>query len=123
MRLPKYAIPAAIAIACGALFCGGEQVTAFAQTKEHQMGNIAVQLSVGDYAKWRPVFDKYRPVRDKAGVTSERVFRNADDPNQVMVWWETPDTTKVLQVLQSEEVKGYMKEAGVVAPPKIHVVP
>ncbi len=83
------------------------------------MANIAVQ---GDYTKWRPVFDKYRPVRDKAGVTSERVYRNADDPNEVVVWWEAADANKLLQVLGSDEVKGYMKEAGVVGPPKVHVV-
>jgi hypothetical protein len=87
------------------------------------MANIALQLTVADYAKWRPVFDKYRPVRDKAGVTSEQVYRNADDPNQVIVWWEATDANKLLQVLGSDEVKSYMKEAGVVGPRKVHVVP
>jgi hypothetical protein len=95
---------------------------AFAQTQEHKMANVTLQLSFADYAKWRPVFDKYKPVREKVGVTSERVFRNADEPNQVLVWWETPDANKLLETLRSDEVKNYMKEAGVVGPPKINVV-
>jgi hypothetical protein len=107
--------------------CGvGEFVAAeaFAQTTEQKMANIALQLTTSDYDKWRPVFDKYKSVRrDQAGVTSERVYRNADDPNQIMVWWEAPDANKVMQVLQSDEVRGYMKEAGVVGPPKVHVLP
>ena len=111
----------------GYAICGvGEFVAAeaFAQTTEQKMANIALQLTTADYDKWRPMFDKYKSFRqDKAGITSERVFRNADDPNQVMVWWEAPDANKVMQVLQSDEVKGYMKEAGVVGPPKVHVLP
>jgi hypothetical protein len=31
------------------------------------MPTLAVQLTIGDYAKWRPVFDKHKPLRDKAG--------------------------------------------------------
>jgi hypothetical protein len=87
------------------------------------MANIVLQLTVGDYAKWRPVFDKYKPLRDKAGVTSERVYRNADDSNQVLVWWETSDANKVIQVFQSDEVQGHLKDAGVVGLPKVHVIP
>lgn len=113
----------AAAVGCGVLVSDLAAEVSAQTTTEQKMGNIAVQLTIGDYAKWRPVFDKYRPVRDKAGVTSERVFRNAEDPNQVLVWWETPDTNKIMQVLQSDEVKGYMKEAGVTGPPKIYIVP
>jgi hypothetical protein len=112
--------------AAGCVICGvGELISAeaFAQTTEPKMANIAIQLTTSDYDKWRPVFDKYKSVRQNAGITSERVYRNADDPNQVMVWWEAPDANKVMQVLHSDEVRGYMKEAGVVGPPKVHVLP
>jgi hypothetical protein len=36
------------------------------------MPTLAVQLAIGDYAKWRPVFDKHKPLRDKAGLTNVR---------------------------------------------------
>ena len=32
------------------------------------MATLAVQLTIGDYAKWRPVFDKHKPLRDKADI-------------------------------------------------------
>jgi hypothetical protein len=30
------------------------------------MPTLAVQLTIGDYAEWRPVFDKHKPLRDKS---------------------------------------------------------
>jgi hypothetical protein len=34
------------------------------------MATLAVQLTIGDYANWRPVFDKHKPLRDKAVVVN-----------------------------------------------------
>jgi hypothetical protein len=28
---------------------------------------LQLKLTIGDYAKWKPVFDKHKPLRDKAG--------------------------------------------------------
>jgi hypothetical protein len=35
--------------------------------------------------EWRPIFGKYRSARALAGFKGERVFRNVDDPNEVMI--------------------------------------
>ena len=48
------------------------------------MATLAVQLTIGDYAKWRPVFDKHKPLRDKADIKKVRVYRDADNPKEVM---------------------------------------
>jgi hypothetical protein len=87
------------------------------------MANVAVQLTIGDYAKWRPVFDKHKSLRDKAGVKSEHVYRNADNPKEIIIWIEAADVTKVRQAIQGDEIKAAMKEAGVEGPPKVHVIP
>lgn len=50
------------------------------------MATLAVQLTIGDYAKWRPVFDKHKPLRDKADMKNVRVYRDADNPKEVIVW-------------------------------------
>jgi hypothetical protein len=42
------------------------------------MPTLAAQITIGDYAKWRPVFDKHKPLRDKAGLMNVRVYRDAD---------------------------------------------
>jgi erythromycin esterase-like protein len=86
------------------------------------MPTLAVQLAIGDYAKWRPVFDKHKTLRDKAGLTNVRVYRDADNPNEVIVWGETSDVVKVREALGGQEIRSAMQEAGVVSPPKIHVI-
>ena len=87
------------------------------------MPTIAAQITVSDYAKWRPVFDKHKPLRDKAGLMNGRVYRNADNSNELMIWSETADVTKAREALGSQEIRSAMQEAGVVGPPKIHVIP
>ena len=49
------------------------------------MPTVALQVTVTDYAKWRPIFDQYRSARAQAGFKNERVFRNVDDPNEVVI--------------------------------------
>jgi putative ABC transport system substrate-binding protein len=67
-----------------------------------KMPTLAVQLAIGDYAKWRPVFDKHKSLRDKAGLTNVRVYRDADNPTEVIVWGETSDVAKVRGSASSE---------------------
>ena len=86
------------------------------------MPTLAVQLTIGDYAKWRPVFDKHKPLRDKAGFTNIRVYRDADNANELVVWGETSDVAKAREALGGQEIRNAMQEAGVVGPPKIHVI-
>ncbi|MEA2450960.1 MAG: hypothetical protein QOG63_2892 [Thermoleophilaceae bacterium] len=48
---------------------------------------IITRIQVGDYEKWRPMFDQDRP-KAREMATVERVFRSADDPNQVFIFLE-----------------------------------
>lgn len=48
---------------------------------------IITRIQVGDYERWRPMFDQDAPqAREKAVV--QRVFRDTDDPGQVFVFLE-----------------------------------
>ena len=48
---------------------------------------IITRIQVGDYDRWRPMFDQDQPrAREKA--TEQRVFRCEDDPNHVFVFLE-----------------------------------
>ena len=62
--------------------------------REKQMPTLAVQLKIGDYAKWRPVFEKHKALRDKAGFTNTHVYRQADDANGVLIWTDVADVAK-----------------------------
>jgi hypothetical protein len=86
------------------------------------MPTLAAQITIGDYAKWRPVFDKNKPLRDKAGLRNVRVYRDADNPKELIIWSETSDAVEARVALGSPEIRSAMQEAGVVGPPKIHVI-
>ena len=87
------------------------------------MAIFVTQLTIGDYTKWRPIFDKHKDLRDKVGVRSARVYRDADDPRELIVFGETSDAAKTRDGLASQEMRSAMQEAGVVGPPIVHSVP
>ena len=87
------------------------------------MAKIARQLTIGDYAKWRAGFDKAAPFREKAGMKNTQVYRDVDNPTDVLIWSEVDGLAKARAILDSPEVRNAMREAGVVGDPKIHVIP
>jgi quinol monooxygenase YgiN len=97
----------------------------FAQTndKGSKTAVIAVQITIKDYDHWRPIFDRVKPLRDKAGVTNARVYRDVGSPNELLVWNETSDVAATREALTSGEIRKAMQEAGVVGPPRLHVIP
>jgi quinol monooxygenase YgiN len=86
------------------------------------MPTLVVQITIGDYAKWRPLFDENKPLRDRAGLRNVRVYRDADHPRELIVVSETSDPSKARDALSSPDFRNAMQEAGVMAPPKVHVL-
>ena len=86
------------------------------------MSKLVVELRIGDYAKWRSVFDKNKPLRDAAGFKNIRIYRNADDVNDVVLLGETSDMRKLRKALTAPELRTAMQEAGVVGQPMVHVI-
>ena len=82
--------------------------TATLKWRGTKMPTVALQVTVTDYAKWRPVFDKYRSYRAEAGFKNERVFRNVDDPNEIIIWGEATSGSKLRRALASPELKAAM---------------
>jgi len=67
---------------------------------------IVTRIGVGDYARWRPMFDKDEPrAREKARAV--RVFQGVDDPGQVFVFLEFDS------VADAEEARRRVLESGV----------
>ena len=86
------------------------------------MSKLVVELRIGDYAKWRSVFDKNKPLRDAAGFKKLRIYRNADDVNDVVLLGETSDMRKLRKALTAPQLRAAMQEAGVVGQPMVHVI-
>lgn len=59
------------------------------------MAFILTRINVGDYERWKPMFDQDTP-GTRAEAKSHRVLRNVDEPNEVfvMVEFATTDAAK-----------------------------
>jgi hypothetical protein len=60
--------------------------------------------------------------KDKMGVQFEHLYRSADNPNEILLWFDVLDAAKIRGEIASDDVQKTMREAGVVGPPRIHVV-
>lgn len=86
------------------------------------MGTLIVHHRVRNYDTWRPVYDGHEPVRMTAGLTNGRVFRAADDPNDLVILLGATNRLKTQDFAGSDELKTAMLRAGVEGKPEIHYV-
>lgn len=85
------------------------------------MATIFLRHSVADYNAWRPVYDADRPRRDEGGLREVGVFRGADDPNSVLVVWVADDVSGFQAMMESDDLKEKMQEAGVTSAPEVWI--
>jgi hypothetical protein len=81
--------------------------------------NLTIHHKVKDYATWRMGYDGHEKSRISAGITNGRVFRNAEDPNDVVILLDVADVAKARAWLGSDDVKATMQKAGVVGSPNV----
>ena len=86
---------------------------------QHSNENLTVHLKVKDYATWRTAYDGREKDRVSAGITNGRVFRNAQDPNDVVILQDVADVAKARTWLASDEIKAAMEKSGVVGSPNV----
>jgi heme-degrading monooxygenase HmoA len=68
---------------------------------------------IGDFARWREVFDSDAPNRESAGCRGARVFRNAEDPEEVVVLFEWDSLERARRRIESAGLAQEFEEAGV----------
>jgi hypothetical protein len=56
--------------------------------------NLTIHHKVKDYATWRTGYDGHERSRLAAGLTNGRVFRSAEDPNDVVILQDVADVAK-----------------------------
>jgi hypothetical protein len=54
-----------------------------------------------------------------AGITNGKVFRSADDPNDVLILQDVADVSKARTWLGSSEMKTVLEKSGVIGSPTI----
>jgi hypothetical protein len=86
------------------------------------MALMVVCHKVRDYANWRSGYDAHEPMRAGAGLTNGRVYRNAEDPNDLVILLDVADVTKARAFAASEDLATAMREAGVLGAPGIYFI-
>jgi hypothetical protein len=85
----------------------------------HANENLTIHLKVKDYATWRTGYDGGEKSRLSAGITNGRVFRNAQDQNDVVILQDVADVAKARAWLGSDDLKAQMEKSGVVGSPNV----
>ena len=81
--------------------------------------NLTIHLKVKDFNAWRTSYNGGEQNRLSASITNGRVFRNADDQNDVVILQDVTDVAKARAWLGSTEMKTAMEKSGVVGSPSI----
>lgn len=83
------------------------------------MHYVLVINRVEDYDKWRPVFDENMNNRKDNGSKDAHVFRNPDDPNEIVILYEWDDLSNAKKFFKSSDLKAKMEKGGVRGKPNI----
>jgi hypothetical protein len=81
--------------------------------------NVTIHLKVKDYATWRTSYNGHEKDRASAGITNGKVFRSAENPNDLVILQDVADVSKARTWLGSNEMKSVMEKSGVVGSPSI----
>ena len=65
--------------------------------------NLTVRLKVKDFNAWRTSYNGNEKDRASAGITNGRVFRSADDANDVVILQDVADVSKARTWLDSRK--------------------
>lgn len=84
------------------------------------MAYLLVRHRVNDYEAWKPVFDQHGAVRKASGSRGGRLFRSADDPNNLVLLLEWDSLENARQFAQSEDLRQAMQRAGVADQPDVY---
>lgn len=86
----------------------------------HEETVLVVQHKVRDFSVWKSVFDEREPVRWWHGVRRHRIYRSAEDPNDVLVTIEFLSPEQATAYLQDPDLREAMQRGGVQGEPHIH---
>ena len=84
------------------------------------MPYLLVRHKVQDYGKWRPAFDEHGATRRAGGGGNSQVFRDANDPSNIVILMEWDSLDNARQFAQSADLRQTMERAGVTDHPDVY---
>ena len=83
------------------------------------MAHMLVRHKVADFEKWKQVYEEHHSAREAAGLENIHLWRNEDDPNEVLILFEAADFSKAKALTNSPDLKESMEASGVQGRPEI----
>ena len=77
------------------------------------MPALLIRHRVSDYDAWKRVFDEQETTRWSNGCRGGRVFRNADEPGEMVIVLDWDDIRRARLYAQSDEMLELLGSAGV----------
>ena len=84
------------------------------------MPYVLVRHKINDYATWKPVFDEHSETRRASGSKGGKLFRTADNPNELVILLEWDSIENARQFAESQDLREAMERAGVADQPDIY---
>jgi hypothetical protein len=79
-----------------------------------------VRHKVADFAVWKDVFDSHLTAQEESGLRIEKVLRNVEDPNEVILLFEVTDLEKARAFVSTPEASEAKQRSGVADEPDIY---
>jgi quinol monooxygenase YgiN len=76
------------------------------------MATIFRRVRVANYQRFREVYDAATEAREAGGFLNEQVFRNPNDPNDILIMSTVADIERARAYGKSQEVRERQQAAG-----------
>jgi len=81
---------------------------------------VLVRHKVRDFSEWKRGYDAHLPKRTEAGLAETQLLRGADDPNEVVVIFESKDHNRAKAFVESADLRETMQKLGVIDRPDVY---
>lgn len=75
------------------------------------MCHVLVKIKVDSYAKWKYAYDKRSTMRKESGFKNALIFRNFEDPNEVVILFDWDNLPNARKYMESDNLRKYLKDA------------
>jgi len=78
-----------------------------------------IRHAVKDFARWKAMYDADQDARQAAALRELNLWRNADEPHEVVLLFEVSDLAKAKAFAASIALRDRMAASGVIGRPEI----
>lgn len=86
------------------------------------MPALLIRHRVADYPAWKRVFDEQGTTRWANGCRGGQIFRNTDDPGEMLILLDWDDLRRARLYSQSDELHESMNRAGITDDPDVWIL-